>query len=95
MDFDASVMEEDRRTTRSTQGSSGSSPTSARAPVLQPGDDRGDIDDTRSEFTAHTWGDADLGKAVTQVHVEEVPRDWNSRGWRPVYWAKGWSAWRA
>jgi hypothetical protein len=53
-----------------------------------------DIDDTVSEFTAGTLGDQDLADVTAEVHIEEVPRDWTSRGWRPVYWAKGWSAWR-
>ncbi|MFG3559021.1 hypothetical protein ACGGAQ_32070 [Micromonospora sp. NPDC047557] len=54
---------------------------------------REDIDDTVSEFLAQTWGDEDLD-AVARVHVEEVPRDLSSLGWRPVYWAAGWTAWR-
>jgi len=54
---------------------------------------RDDVDDTVAEFHAQTWGGQAL-EAVPQVHVEVVPRDWSRRGWRPVYWAAGWSAWR-
>jgi hypothetical protein len=54
---------------------------------------RDDVDDTVAEFHAQTWGGPAL-EAVPQVHVEEVPRDWSRRCWRPVYWAAGWSAWR-
>jgi hypothetical protein len=53
-----------------------------------------DMEDTLAEFEAQTWvGGPDL-EVVNQTHIEEIPRNWTDLGWRPIYWAKNWSAWR-
>ena len=47
-----------------------------------------DLSDIAGELEA-------LGHDVrVETLVEHAPRDWAERGWRCIYWAKGWSAWR-
>jgi hypothetical protein len=52
-----------------------------------------DIEDTLAEFEAQGTPERDPDVTAT-VHEEKVPRDWFERGWRPIYWAKDWPAWK-
>ena len=50
-----------------------------------------DIEDFVAELNALVDFDTDV-RVDTQV--ESIPRDWFDRGWRGIYWAKGWEAWK-